>query len=293
MEIEREVITLSYDVMFDDANFDNDVHSIKIAELILRCASQIESISKDLFFENGGTGDRNKVRFDHDCLYKIMNDWHLENRTVYLNLVASKLTKPKYIEYKPFKHVLKNVTIGFDRTTKTKIREKRPTYSWNVAYQELKHDFMGSVEKCATIHNLLSIVATLYTLSIYYGNPTKEMAMRQTYMTYDDMFHSNSKLFRVTNAILSFHSIVMGDEYKKSEINSWLKKPLFIAKYTDFFAEKIRRQEGIKSVKLSRPDVDGQIEQFEEVEFEVVLNKGQEIYPKLEDEEWELLNLEM
>lgn len=100
--IEKEIIDLSFKISFDDINFDNKIHSMGIADLILRIASQIESIAKDLYFENGGTGNRDKVSYDYNCLYKIFTDWNMKSREIMLIMPTQNLTKQEYIKYKPF-----------------------------------------------------------------------------------------------------------------------------------------------------------------------------------------------
>lgn len=58
--IEEEVIKLSYDILFTDKQV--DVFSVKIADLIIRCSIEVESISKDIYLSNGGDAILKKKR---------------------------------------------------------------------------------------------------------------------------------------------------------------------------------------------------------------------------------------
>ena len=57
---------------FDDDQL--DVYSMKIADLLVRCAVEIESLSKELYWSNGGqkqydlNGNERKLYFDTDCI---------------------------------------------------------------------------------------------------------------------------------------------------------------------------------------------------------------------------------
>ena len=163
--LEKEVLDLSFKISFDNTNLDNKTHSMGIADLILRSASYIESISKDLYFTNGGTGDRDKVAYDHDCIYKLLTDWSLQKREVLLGIPTHNLTKKEYLTFKPFDY----------SGTKEWRKKKRPIYSWNEAYQALKHDLLESIPEYATIYNLLSVMATLFLLNVYYKNKKEQV----------------------------------------------------------------------------------------------------------------------
>lgn len=159
--LEKEVIDLSINILFDDDNFNNNVHSMTIADLILRAASFLESISKDLYFENDGKGDRAKLAYDHDCLYKILIDWGLKHREVKLKLATHTLTKEKYIFYRPFEY----------EEVKKWRNQERPIYQWNKSYQALKHDLLTSIPTHGTIYSLINIMSALYILCSYFdGN---------------------------------------------------------------------------------------------------------------------------
>lgn len=80
--LEKEVISLSEFVHFDDNQL--SIYSAKIAELLIRCSVEIESISKDLYFRLGGTipTDRD-LYFDTDCLQLLEDNWLLSKRRLF------------------------------------------------------------------------------------------------------------------------------------------------------------------------------------------------------------------
>ena len=60
--LEKEVLTLSEDIHFDDAQV--SVYSSKIGDLLVRTAIEVESLAKVLYFDNGGwrSGDGSLIR---------------------------------------------------------------------------------------------------------------------------------------------------------------------------------------------------------------------------------------
>ncbi|GAX47127.1 hypothetical protein [Pseudolactococcus reticulitermitis] len=275
-EIEKQIIDLSYDISFDDINFDSGVHSLKIANLILGCARQIESISKDLYFdsidlkfENDERKKRDKVYYDYDCLYKILTDWDLENREVNFILMSATVSKSEYKIYKPFKHTLKK-----------KNKKDYPLYTWNEAYQALKHDYLESITQYANLYNLVSIASMLFLLIGYYSISEQARIIRKPELEESDLFVYKSRLFSLNTVSFCKVSNILNkiDLRQKSGIDECS----IIVKYTDEFVRKIETQDGISSVTFQvSQSPEGKIEQFEEVEYEILLNKGQEIYPNL------------
>ena len=61
--LENELVKLSNDIHFDDDQL--KIYSIKITELLIRTVVEVESISKELYFLNGGTkANDNELFFD-------------------------------------------------------------------------------------------------------------------------------------------------------------------------------------------------------------------------------------
>ena len=158
--IESEVISLSSQIHFSDDQL--SVYSIHIADLIVRCAVEIEAISKDLYKQLGGdmspvdsNGQLRDLYFDTDCL-KLLNDtWHINKKQV-------KITA---------------ATMYFQNSALCPLHksDKRGTSGskWKKAYQALKHDRYGSLKQ-ATIENLLHALGALFILNIYYADDSYE-----------------------------------------------------------------------------------------------------------------------
>ena len=96
LSLEKELINVSNFIFITDeitthergievtkpCNSQLEAFSPHIADLLIRCCVQIEAISKELYFDNGGTkprGDKN-LFFDQDCLKLIdKNGKHMIN----------------------------------------------------------------------------------------------------------------------------------------------------------------------------------------------------------------------
>ncbi|MCI2110830.1 MAG: hypothetical protein LKK13_00585 [Bacilli bacterium] len=123
-----------------------------IADLLVNCCVQIEAISKELYFENGGTKARgdNSIYFDEDCLKLIDIKWQTHNKVVMVVYPGFNLTKEENFILKPLKEAHK----------------RQGTY-WERAYQAVKHDRYVSLPK-GNIKALINAMAALYLLNLYY-----------------------------------------------------------------------------------------------------------------------------
>ena len=106
---EKEVIEVSKYIFFTDEVLVNSNGSIKaqscktqletfsphIADLLVRCCVQIEAISKELYFDNGGSKARgdSTIHFDEDCLKLIDIKWQTHNKIVMVVAPYFNLTK--------------------------------------------------------------------------------------------------------------------------------------------------------------------------------------------------------
>lgn len=161
-EIEEQILLLSRSIEFDDDNFDGGVHSVRIANLILQCAANVESVLKDIYIKECSEGEKHRrgLYYDYDCLVWLINEWDLKERTVHLNGVFN-VRKDANRCFCPF-----------DNHGKTKVWRGRtvPSWAWNEAYQSIKHDYLNSIAKDATLKVLVEIAALLYALNLYYYN---------------------------------------------------------------------------------------------------------------------------
>jgi len=156
--LEKEVIRLSEYVHFDDNQL--STYSAKIAELLIRCSIEIESISKDLYFRLGGPRSYDRdLYFDTDCIQLIENKWILSKKKV---IVAA----PNFFFQKDDNKVLTPLYKANRRGTSGA--------DWKKAYQAIKHNRVGYLPK-GSIKNLVRALAALYLLNIYFKDETYDL----------------------------------------------------------------------------------------------------------------------
>lgn len=146
LNLEKEMVELSQYVFFTDKQL--EVYSPYVADLIVRTCIQIESISKDLYFEIGGE-KRDNLYFDTDCLKLLDRTWNTSCKSV---LIVATFWDLKIKSIKPLKEAHKNG----DKAA-----------SWEKSYQAIKHDRYNNLYK-GSIKAFLYALAALYLLNIYY-----------------------------------------------------------------------------------------------------------------------------
>ena len=168
LNLEKEAIEVSKYIFFTDEILVNSKRGIvaqpcsnqletfspHIADLLVRCCVQIEAISKEIYFDNGGTksrGDSN-IFFDEDCLKLIDIKWQTHNKTVMIVAPFFNFVKNENRILKPLKEAHK----------------RQGTY-WEKAYQAVKHDRYSSLHK-GNVKAFIQALAALYLLNIYYRN---------------------------------------------------------------------------------------------------------------------------
>lgn len=137
--------------MEETCNTQLETFSPHIADLLIRCCVQIEAISKELYFENGGQKQRGDISifFDEDCLKLVDIKWQTHNKQVLVVAPFFNLTKEENKVLKPLKEAHK----------------RKGTY-WERAYQAVKHDRYASL-CCGNVKALLHAMAALYLLNLY------------------------------------------------------------------------------------------------------------------------------
>lgn len=168
LNLEKEVIKVSKYIFFTDevlvngkggivaqsCNTQLETFSPHIADLLVRCCVQIEAISKELYFDNGGTKARgdSSILFDEDCLKLIDIKWQTHNKTVMVVAPFFNFVKDENRILKPLKEAHK----------------RQGTY-WEKAYQAVKHDRYSSLHK-GNVKAFIHALAALYLLNLYYRN---------------------------------------------------------------------------------------------------------------------------
>lgn len=168
LNLEKEAIEVSKYIFFTDemlvngkggivaqsCNTQLETFSPHIADLLVRCCVQIEAISKELYFDNGGTKARgdSSILFDEDCLKLIDIKWQTHNKTVMVVAPFFNFVKDENRILKPLKEAHK----------------RQGTY-WEKAYQAVKHDRYSSLHK-GNVKAFIHALAALYLLNLYYRN---------------------------------------------------------------------------------------------------------------------------
>ena len=168
LSLEKEFINVSNFIFITDeitthehgkeitkpCNSQLETFSPYIADLLIRCCVQIGAISKELYYDNGGTkprGDKS-LFFDEDCLKLIDIKWATHDKRVLVVAPFFNLIKEENRVLRPLKNA-----------------HKRSGTFWEKAYQAVKHDRFASL-KDGNIKALLHSMAALYLLNLYYRN---------------------------------------------------------------------------------------------------------------------------
>lgn len=154
--LERELIDLSRQIHFDDNQ--QTVYSVKIAELLVRCCIEIESITKDLYFLNGGTipqnddGKDRDLYFDTDCLELLENIWILSKKVVLVSASTFYFEREENLILTPLYKANKRGTSGAD---------------WKKAYQAVKHNRSQNLVQ-GNLKHVIKAMGALFILNVYY-----------------------------------------------------------------------------------------------------------------------------
>lgn len=247
--LEKEMLEVSKYIFITDEKIVNkksvsctsqlETFSPHIADLIIRTCVEIEAISKELYFDIGGTKERGNPNlfFDSDCLKEIDIKCKTNKKNVIVTSPLFNLTKDENKIFRPLKEAHKSK--GTD---------------WERAYQALKHDRYSSLS-FGTIKNLLHSLGALYLLNIYYRD-----------------IKLNLKFFEFFNIDLSFGSSIFSvkspsQKYVTNVINgSEITDDLiaddspFVLKYTDSTYKEIideNKQSVQKRIEfiLSQPEL--------------------------------------
>ncbi len=190
--------------------------------MLIRCAIEIEAISKDLYIQLGGnespldsSGQKCSLYFDTDCLKLLVDTWNLDKKRI-------QITNP-------------NMYFSSSKTVLTPLHKSHKRGSsgsrWKRAYQSFKHQRSESISE-ASIENLLNALGALYILNLYYaddkywmGTPIKD---RKEYSV-------DSKIF--TPFICRATGISMSKDMDDNSISSFcdssLEESVFVLKLTD------------------------------------------------------------
>ena len=148
--LEREFQTLADTIYINDKQ--QEVYSMRIADLLIRTVIEIEALSKELYLMTGGDANMadDDMYFDMVCIKHLNDLWNLDAKVVIV------VSPDIYFEEERNKvlHPLHNA-------------HRRGKCDWKKAYQEVKHNRVKKLER-GNIKNLLHGLAALYVLNLYY-----------------------------------------------------------------------------------------------------------------------------
>lgn len=245
-----------------------DVFSPHIADLLIRVCTEIESISKELYFRFGGgkkRGDRD-LFFDEDCLKLIDIICKTHQKTVIVSCASFNLTKEENVSFRPLREA-----------------HKRQGTNWEKAYQAVKHDRYSCVSQ-GTIKNLLHAMGALYLLNLY----NRDVKLTAKYLEVRNLdFSLGSSIFSIKQPS---HKYVL-DIINNIDVTGTLQadESPFIMKYTDSYYKQIldankTMMEELNGYWLTQPELQEPdfIQQFIQAKEKEKNDPHQKVIPLLE-----------
>lgn len=175
LELEKELDNIIFTISFTKEQ--HRVYSPRISELIVRAGTQIESISQHIYANV--TKRKQVVNFKTAIAY-FDKKWKLSQKYVIIETNKINPTKETKLYIMPFGKMAykesynngevlfaskQNPTV-FSKNVEEKDRCK--AYSWENAYNNLKHNFYDSIKQYGNVYNLLETMAALYVLNVYF-----------------------------------------------------------------------------------------------------------------------------
>ena len=153
LNLERELLELADTIYINDEQ--QDVYSIRIADLLIRIVIEIEALAKELYLTTGGVlmSDED-MYFDTVCIAHLDDLWNLDKKVV--QVVSHNI----YFERNENK-ILYPLHKASKRGTSS--------VDWNKAYQAVKHNRIKELPK-GNLKNCIHGLAALYVLNLYYRN---------------------------------------------------------------------------------------------------------------------------
>ena len=231
MNLEKEMLDLANRIHFSDDQL--NVYSMYIADLIVRAAIEIESLSKELYIGLGGNtnltdndGNSRDLFFDTDCIDYLENAWRLSNKQVLISAANMFFANEENTVLFPLKKANKRGTSGS---------------KWKQAYQALKHDRRNALHK-ATIKNLISSMGALYILNLYYREDKVDLGRVYGHdISFDNRMGSNAFSAYYCKATSINLSQEMNDNNIISLSDDEIAKSIYIIKYNDVSFEAMHK----------------------------------------------------
>lgn len=171
LNLEREFLDLAKYIFITDVKTATDKNGLEktenyngqletfspyIADLLIQCCVQIEAVSKEIYYDIGGSKKRGdtSIHFDEDCLKEIDKKWDAGDKVVMVVAPTFNLVKDENKVLQPLKNA-----------------HKRGGTDWERAYQAVKHDRYRSLT-CGNVKMLMRSLAALYLLNLYHRQDT-------------------------------------------------------------------------------------------------------------------------
>ena len=179
LNLEHELLDIARTIHIDDNQL--DVYSMRICDLIVRAVIEVEAISKELFFANGGTlpEEQQFPYFDTDCMKLLVDKWCIDKREVIVTSTVFDLQSDENKIMRPLHKSHKRGTSGAD---------------WCQAYQKVKHDRANQLKE-GKLKYFIRALAALYVLNIYYRDESLPLEHDSTGNSHD--FSMGSSIFSV------------------------------------------------------------------------------------------------
>ena len=218
--LDEEVASLTDTIFFDD--YQLDVYSLAIGDLLIRCVIEIEAISKELYIRLGGNaqpldkmGKQRDLYFDTDCISLLVDKWNIDKKKLQITNTNMYFSKELSV-ITPLYKSHKRGTSGSQ---------------WKRAYQSFKHFRSKSIKK-ATIGNLINALGALYILNLYYS---EESFWEDKPIKGLREYSIDSKIF--SPFVFDATNITFGDITNSNSVNSEKNMPLddcvYVKRLTD------------------------------------------------------------
>ena len=266
--IERELIEISNVIHMDDNQL--SIYSPKITELLIRTVVEVEAISKELYFENGGDKENdNQLFFDTDCIDFLEKKWLLSKKKVIVSDSNFYFNDENNRVLTPLKKANKR---------------GRSSSKWLIAYQAVKHNRNNSLLK-GNLKNLIEALAGLYVLNIYYKDLVYSLSRDSNGTNFDNSL--GSSIFSVD--IHKYTDITYDNEkedmpYKKS-IN--YDSSVYIIEPTQKSKDDFKEQYSLFISNFNKEIVDRKLKKIENCikqEQNIDENKIQEILENIKND---------
>ena len=151
LNLEKEFLRLADTIYINDEQ--QEVYSMRIADLLIRTVIEIEALTKELYLTNDGAVVPDvEMYFDTVCMAHLDGLWNLDKKVVQVVSPSIYFEKEENKEFCPLHKASKRGSSSSD---------------WNKAYQAVKHNRVKELSK-GSIKNLIHSLAALYVLNLYY-----------------------------------------------------------------------------------------------------------------------------